>query len=150
MKFRFFTTLITLFFLLSMAACQRRMPNETQQLPEQTTEENSTIQKEPVHSPDDSLSSYSVTTDEPSDNTSDNSSNNHSDSAEKITTEEAIQIAIAHAGLTQDQVSQVHAELDFDDGIYKYEVQFHQDRIEYDYDIDALTGTVLSLDKDMD
>ena len=39
-----------------------------------------------------------------------------------------------------------HARLDYDDGYWKYEVEFHSGSTEYDYDIDAQTGEVLSYD----
>ena len=35
-----------------------------------------------------------------------------------------------------------------DDGIWQYDIEFHKDTTEYDYDIDALTGEVLSFDHD--
>lgn len=65
-----------------------------------------------------------------------------------ITREEAESIALSHAGFTADEVSHLYTEYDFDDGIYKYEIQFYKDYWEYDYDIHAETGTILSFDKD--
>ena len=70
--------------------------------------------------------------------------------ANRITKEEAIAIALADAGFTQDQVSRLRAEFDYDDGRPEYEVDFHQDRCEYDYEIHAETGKILSRDKDLD
>ena len=68
--------------------------------------------------------------------------------AKRITKEEAIAIALADAGFTQDQVTRLRAEFDYDDGRPEYEVDFHQGSYEYDYEIHAETGAILSRDKD--
>ncbi len=65
-----------------------------------------------------------------------------------IGNEAAKQIALKHAGLTENEVRFVHAHLELDDGSWKYDVEFHKDSSEYDYDIDALTGEILSFDQD--
>lgn len=65
-----------------------------------------------------------------------------------LTREEAEAIALKHAGFTADQVTYLRTEYEIDDGRPQYEVQFHQDRWEYDYEIDAQTGKILSFDKD--
>lgn len=65
-----------------------------------------------------------------------------------IGSEAAKQAALEHAGLNVDDVRFVHADLELDDGSWKYDVEFYRDNIEYDYDIDALTGAVLSFDQD--
>lgn len=56
--------------------------------------------------------------------------------------------AFSHAGIQAAQASNVKAELDFDDGVMVYEVEFISNRTEYDYDIDATTGAVLKADKE--
>lgn len=65
-----------------------------------------------------------------------------------IGSEAAKQAALEHACLNADDVRFVHADLELDDGSWKYDVEFYKDSIEYDYDIDALTGAVLSFDQD--
>ena len=65
-----------------------------------------------------------------------------------IGTEAAKLAALNHAGLKSDEVNFVHAHLESDDGIWQYDIEFHKDTTEYDYDIDALTGEVLSFDHD--
>lgn len=67
-----------------------------------------------------------------------------------IGVEAAKQAALNHAGLDADAVRFAHARLEFDDGYWKYDVEFHQDNMEYDYDIDALTGEILSCEQDAD
>ena len=42
------------------------------------------------------------------------------------------------------------AKIDREDGSLVYEVEFLHNGIEYEYDIDSLTGAVLKVDKDMD
>lgn len=68
--------------------------------------------------------------------------------ASLITKEEAIAIALNDAGFTADQVTRLRTEFDRDDGQPEYEVDFHQGGFEYDYEIHAETGVILSKDKD--
>ena len=66
-----------------------------------------------------------------------------------ITEDDAKNAALAHAGLTADQVSFARAHQDRDDGRLVYDVEFYTaDYQEYDYEIDASTGDVLSYDYD--
>lgn len=51
--------------------------------------------------------------------------------------------ALKHAGFSASQVTFLDAEYDYDDGRMIYEVEFHVNGTEYDYDIDALTGAVV-------
>lgn len=57
--------------------------------------------------------------------------------------EQAKAAACAHAGVTQEQVSLSTTELDCEDGLFVYEIEFIVDQTEYDYDIDARTGAVV-------
>lgn len=68
--------------------------------------------------------------------------------AVNITREEAQTRALNHAGFTADQVTGLRTEYEIDDGIPRYEVQFRQGRWEYDYEINANTGEILSYDRD--
>ncbi|MCO7136915.1 PepSY domain-containing protein [[Clostridium] leptum] len=63
---------------------------------------------------------------------------------------QAKSIALAHAGLSEDQVTRLSVKLDHDDGRAEYEVEFHVGRTEYNYDIDAANGNILSYEKDSD
>ena len=65
-----------------------------------------------------------------------------------ITAEQAKQAALQHAGLTESQVVFARTELDFEHGRQIYEVEFYSGQTEYDYDIDAATGDILSFDQD--
>ena len=64
--------------------------------------------------------------------------------------EAAKQTALNHAGLTEAQVSRMKIELDYDDGRMEYEVDFKYNWLEYDYTIDAATGTILKYEIDND
>lgn len=67
---------------------------------------------------------------------------------QKLTKEQAQQIALDHLGFTADQVTRLHAEYEMDDGIALYEIAFHQGDWEYEFEIHAENGTILSFDKD--
>ena len=70
--------------------------------------------------------------------------------AEIITEEEAKAIALKDAGLTEEQVTGLRAELDRDDGRKEWEVDFRHDGFEYDYTIHAESGKILESDRDRD
>ena len=65
-----------------------------------------------------------------------------------IGVERAKEIALKDAGLSASQVSFVRAGLDWDNGRMEYEVEFWKDNVEYDYEIEAATGSVVSYDYD--
>ncbi len=66
-----------------------------------------------------------------------------------ITEDQARQIALDHAGLSASQVTFLKSSLDYDDGRQVYDVEFYSsDYTEYDYEIDATTGDILSYDSD--
>lgn len=56
----------------------------------------------------------------------------------------AKEIALEHAGLKETDVRFIRVHLDVDDGRRKYEVEFYKGDVEYDYDIAADTGEILS------
>lgn len=62
--------------------------------------------------------------------------------------EAAQQTALTHAGFDADSVYIAHVHLEYDDDCWQYDVKFYKDEIEYDYDIDAITGAVLSCHHD--
>ena len=70
--------------------------------------------------------------------------------AKKITADEAKNIALAHAKLAKKDVTFVKAELETDNNILIYDVDFYSGNIEYDYDIDAVTGEIISSDLDIE
>ena len=70
------------------------------------------------------------------------------ETAPAITREEARKIALDHLGFTADQVEHLRTEYEIDDGIPQYDVEFHQGDWEYEFEISAETGKILSFDKD--
>lgn len=72
------------------------------------------------------------------------------DGRSQISAEQAEQAALTHAGVTVAEARFKRTELELDDGVYKYDVEFYVGTTEYDYEIDANTGSILSFDKDID
>ncbi len=68
----------------------------------------------------------------------------------ELTKEEAQAIALERAGFPADQVTRLRTEYEIDDGVALYEVTFYADGWEYDYEINAKTGELLSYDRDRD
>lgn len=82
-------------------------------------------------------------------NTSNNTSSGTGTASAALTADQAKDKALAHAGLKQSQVTFVKSKLDWDDGRQVYDVEFYtSDYKEYDYEIDASTGEVVSYDFD--
>lgn len=67
-----------------------------------------------------------------------------------ITLEQAKEIALNHAGLTADAVYFEKTELDYDNGIQVYELDFKSGGYEYEYDINAQTGDIVKNKKEID
>mgnify|MGYP002563062313 CR=1 FL=1 len=67
-----------------------------------------------------------------------------------IGVERAKEIALADAGVKASDAVFLRANLDWDDGRMEYEVEFYSGNTEYDYDIDAVTGAILSSDRDLE
>ena len=60
----------------------------------------------------------------------------------QITEVQAKEIALKDAGLKEAEVTFVRSNIDYDDGVMEYEVEFFSRSTEYDYDIDAMTGAI--------
>ncbi len=70
------------------------------------------------------------------------------ESSRELTGEQAQQIALEHLRFTADQVSRLRTEYEVDDGIPQFDVEFYQGDWEYEFEIHAETGEILSFDKD--
>lgn len=66
-----------------------------------------------------------------------------------ITAQEARQAALDDAGLSESEVTFIKTKLDQDNGSMVYDIEFYTASQEYDYEIDALTGKVLSVDNEI-
>ena len=68
----------------------------------------------------------------------------------QLSKDEAINIALGHAGLSRSQVVFDDVESDWDDGRLEWEIEFHSGNWEYEYEIDGHTGSILDFDKEHD
>lgn len=69
---------------------------------------------------------------------------------ETIGKEAAKQAAFRHANVKEADVTALKVELDREDGVPHYDVDFHCGGYEYDYEIDAQTGAVLKQEREQD
>lgn len=67
-----------------------------------------------------------------------------------ITEDEAKKVALEHAGMKESDVTNLKIELDTDDGIKEYEVEFFSGNTEFDYDINAISGEIISVENDVE
>lgn len=68
--------------------------------------------------------------------------------ASVISVDKAKQIALSHAGVSGASFTKV--KLDTDDGVRVYEIEFKVGNVEYDYDIDASSGAIISSSSEID
>ena len=96
----------------------------------------------------------SITNDNSSNNNNNNSNNSSTNGSTNnattasITVDEAKNIALTNANLTEDTVSLLRTEQEYDDGVLVYEIDFTHGDYEYDYKINANTGDIISYDRD--
>ena len=75
---------------------------------------------------------------------------------EKTATEDACKIEpvsythLEHAGVAAADTVFINVELDYDDGMRVYDVEFFSGNKEYDYKIDAASGAILGFDFDVE
>jgi uncharacterized membrane protein YkoI len=65
------------------------------------------------------------------------------EAAQYIGIEKAKSIALAHAKVSEAEIRELDVEFDHRAGRPVYEVEFERGRMEYQYDVDAVTGEVL-------
>lgn len=150
MKIRILFSLLTLVLLLSLTACINISPNN-QQPNKQHSQELAQNTKDSQPIPNEISNSDSTNSQETNKSSQEQPSAVPDVSSDtKLSKDEAAQIALSHAGLAAEEVSYLHVESDFDDGIHKYDVQFFHDTFEYDYEIESKSGAILSFEKDRD
>lgn len=76
--------------------------------------------------------------------------NDADSAAASIGEAKAKEVALNHAGLTASQVTFLQLKLDWENGRQVYEVEFYSGNKEYDYEIDATTGSIVSYDFDIE
>lgn len=62
----------------------------------------------------------------------------------------AKEIALAHAGLKTGDISKLEVELEKENGLMIYEVEFKYSGYEYEYEINAVTGKILEWERERD
>lgn len=67
-----------------------------------------------------------------------------------ISADRAKEIALADAGLKEGTAVFLKVKLERDDGRYQYDVEFYSGAMEYGYEIDAITGKILSAERELD
>jgi uncharacterized membrane protein YkoI len=65
-----------------------------------------------------------------------------------LTGEEALAIALEHAGLTQDRIRRPERDFDWDNGRPEWDIEFICDGFEYSYEIHAESGAILDWERD--
>ena len=67
----------------------------------------------------------------------------------KISLEQAREIALKHANLKENQVNFLKENLEVDDGVEIYNIEFSFKNKEFDYEINAITGEIIEFDEDI-
>lgn len=75
---------------------------------------------------------------------------NKANKAKKISADKAKKIALGDAKLAEKDVTFVKVELEFENNRLVYDVEFYSGNVEYDYDIDAVSGAIVSADRDIE
>ena len=94
------------------------------------------------------VNNYETTTQDNSESNAQGNAQENVNNTGDISLDKAKEIALAHAGLTSDQVNFKRTELEFDNGVKKYEVEFYYNNMEYSYELDSHTGNILSYEQD--
>ncbi len=83
-------------------------------------------------------------------NNTNTGANSNSSSETIISDSEAKSIALSDAGISEDEVDFIHVYLEYDHGIRLYNVEFYANGVEYDYEIHAVSGTILEMDSEIE
>lgn len=63
--------------------------------------------------------------------------------------EKAKEIALKHAGIKESDAKNISVELDYNKGVFYYDVEFYNRNKEYDYNINAISGKIISYDNEI-
>ncbi|MCD8368528.1 MAG: PepSY domain-containing protein, partial [Clostridiales bacterium] len=78
------------------------------------------------------------------------SSGSSSSASSYIGIDKAKSIAASHAGYSVSDVTFSKVKLDEDDGVAVYEIEFYKGNVEYEYEINATSGSILDYDSEVD
>lgn len=70
------------------------------------------------------------------------------DTSNFIGEEKAKEMALSRAGISAQGVTFERVDLDLDDGVWRYEIEFRQGNTEYDVEVKADDGAILEYEKD--
>ena len=65
-----------------------------------------------------------------------------------INAQKARSIAFEHAGVSRSEAADYRSKLENEDGLWVYEIEFRVGKTEYEYEIDAETGRIISAEKE--
>ena len=134
MKQKFLTLLSVLLVLALLTACgaavQPTAPTQPETAPSTPTEEPAPTAEAAPPAPADPAAAAPASQDI------------------SLTQTDAEAIALEHAGAAADQVKFLHSEYEIDDRIPQYDVEFYYNNTEYNYEIHAETGEILSFERD--
>ncbi len=82
--------------------------------------------------------------------TSNNSSSGSSSQTTSVTADQAKQIALQHAGLSESQIRDFDIERDHENGTVIYEIDFKSGNYEYEYEVNGTTGAIIQSKKEYD
>ena len=78
------------------------------------------------------------------------SASSASATTEYIGNDAAKRIALEHAGIAESDAAELEVELDLDDAVVHYDVDFKSGGMEYNYDINAVTGDIIQSKSETD
>lgn len=139
MKKRLLLSLLTLALTFTLTACtvqNNPKPDNPSSTPAQSETQSTPVDTTP------SVPQDTTTPSTPQGNTAQNKTS--------VTAEQAKDIALKHANLTSDKITHYKSELDFDDGVKHYDIEFKANGYEYDYEVQADNGKILKSEKEFD
>lgn len=78
------------------------------------------------------------------------SSSQKKNNSKLITASDAVSIALKNAGLKKSQIRELDYDLDTENGVKVYEIDFDYGKYEYSYEINATNGKILHKEKERD
>ena len=138
-----------LVFALALAGCTGTS-EETRQAPTDEGAANTQLEESPTAKSDDVTDDDDDDADDDDDEVEASATEAKESKAGGISEDQALDIALKHAGIAKKDTSNVKVNREMDDGIDKYEIEFHVGNKEYSYDINAKTGDILESDSEVD
>lgn len=68
----------------------------------------------------------------------------------KISRQKALEIALSHAGVKENSLTSKRIKLDWEDGAQVYDIEFHVNEMEYDYEVRTSDGKIVKSDREID